>query len=130
MNTSRRFLRRAVTIATLCAVLLSGLLGIESTPASAVTQVIAAGASQTNLPTESVWPGAQNNPYVCCWGSQGQFVTFSFTTAAGSTTLGVGDLGGEGGGRRQGGREGGGVGGEQTFAGDAEWGTGGGGEFY
>jgi len=24
---------------------------------------------------------------VCCWGSQGQFVTFSFTTAAGSTTL-------------------------------------------
>ena len=50
-------------------------------------QTIAAGTSQTNLPTETTWPGAQDPPYICCWIEQGQFVTFSFTVSAGSTAL-------------------------------------------
>src|SRR5262245_16786837 len=54
---------------------------------SGTTQTIAAGTSQTNLPTESVWPGAQNPPYICCWISQGQFVTFTFAVSGGSTDL-------------------------------------------
>ena len=52
---------------------------------AATTQTIAAGTSQTNLQTETVWPGAQNPPYICCWIQQGQFVTFTFTVGAGST---------------------------------------------
>ncbi len=51
------------------------------------SQVIAAGTSDTNLPTETVWPGSQNPPYICCWNQQGQYVTFAFTTVAGSTNL-------------------------------------------
>ncbi len=54
---------------------------------TAVSQTIAAGTSATNLPTETVWPGAQNPPYICCWGTQGQFVTFSFNVAGGATNL-------------------------------------------
>ncbi len=61
---------------------------LVASPAQAATpQVIAAGTSTTNLPTETVWPGAQNPPYICCWGTQGQFVTFSFAVSSGSTTL-------------------------------------------
>ncbi len=56
-------------------------------PVTAVSQTIAAGTSATNLPTETVWPGAQNPPYICCWGTQGQFVTFSFNVAGGATNL-------------------------------------------
>ncbi len=55
--------------------------------AAGCTQIIGAGTSSTNLPTETVWPGAQNAPYVCCWDAQGQFVTFSFTVVAGATDL-------------------------------------------
>ena len=51
------------------------------------TQTLAAGKAQTNLATESVWPGAQDPPYICCWDSQGQYVTFSFTVSGGPTTL-------------------------------------------
>jgi hypothetical protein len=63
-----------------------------STPTSAVTNpaenlVVAAGTSATNLPKESNFTGAQNPPYVCCWNQQGQFVTFSFNTPSGLTTL-------------------------------------------
>jgi hypothetical protein len=58
-----------------------------SQPASASSQVIAAGTSATNLPTETVWPGSQNPPYICCWNQQGQYVTFSFTVDGGSTSL-------------------------------------------
>ncbi len=53
----------------------------------AACQTIAAGTSSTNLPTENVWPGAQNPPYICCWDAQGQFVTFSFTVPGGPTNL-------------------------------------------
>jgi hypothetical protein len=63
------------------------LIWIVSTPAWAGTQTLAAGQAQTNLQTESVWPGAQDPPYICCWNQQGQYVTFSFTVAAGSTSF-------------------------------------------
>jgi hypothetical protein len=64
----------------------AGLLPSASAWAS-TTQIIAAGMSQTNLPTETTWPGAQNPPYICCWAQQGQYVTFSFTVSGGSTAL-------------------------------------------
>ncbi len=49
--------------------------------------VIPAGSSPRNIPTESRWSGAENAPYVCCWGSQGQYVTFSFNAIGGWTTM-------------------------------------------
>ena len=58
-----------------------------TTSAPPPTQVIAAGSSAPDLPTESAWSGAQDPPYVCCWDAQGQFVTFSFATVAGATDL-------------------------------------------
>ncbi len=57
MKADRRSLRKALALCTLSAVLLFGLVGVGSGPASATTQVIAARTSQTNLPTETVWPG-------------------------------------------------------------------------
>jgi hypothetical protein len=69
----------------LLAILLGFWLGSLSSTALAASVTLAAGTSQTNLPTESKWPGAQNSPYICCWGSQGQFVTFSFVTTSGLT---------------------------------------------
>ncbi len=63
------------------------VVGFLSVGCATGTQTIAAGTSATNLPTETTWPGAQNPPYVCCWGSDGQYVTFSFTVGAGSTNL-------------------------------------------
>ena len=57
------------------------------TSSSTTAQVIAANAANTNLPTESRWSGAQNPPYICCWGSQGQYVTFTFTSGGGATNL-------------------------------------------
>jgi hypothetical protein len=67
---------------------LSALLGMMwITAAWASTQTLAAGQAQTNLQTESVWPGAQDPPYICCWDQQGQYVTFSFTVDAGSTSF-------------------------------------------
>jgi hypothetical protein len=63
-----------------------GLTHIAAAP-GATTQTIAAGKSQTNLQTETTWPGAQDPPYICCWIEQGQFVTFTFTVSAGSTAL-------------------------------------------
>jgi hypothetical protein len=49
--------------------------------------VIPAGSSHTNIDTESRWAGAENAPYICCWGSQGQYVTFTFNAIGGSTNL-------------------------------------------
>ncbi len=64
------------------------LICILFTPAAwSSTQILAAGQAQTNLQTESVWPGAQDPPYICCWNQQGQYVTFSFTVDAGSTSF-------------------------------------------
>jgi hypothetical protein len=70
-----------------CALMLLGLLCLEPTASRAATQTFAAGKALTNLQTESVYPGAQDPPYICCWHTQGQFVTFSFTVAAGATTF-------------------------------------------
>lgn len=62
-------------------------IGLFARPGTASGQTIAAGTSQTNLSTETTWPGAQNPPYICCWSKQGQFVTFSFSVPAGPTNL-------------------------------------------
>jgi hypothetical protein len=51
------------------------------------SQTLAAGKAQTNLKTESVFPGAQDPPYICCWNAQGQYVTFSFTVPGGPTDM-------------------------------------------
>src|SRR5437588_293231 len=61
--------------------------GLIALPGTGLGQTIAAGASQTNLPTETVWPGAQDPPYICCWSKDGQFVTFSFNVPAGPASL-------------------------------------------
>ena len=63
-----------------------GAVLIISVVASACQVVVPANKSTTNLPQESVWPGAVDPPYLCCWNSQGQFVTFSFS-ASGPSTL-------------------------------------------
>jgi hypothetical protein len=51
------------------------------------TLIIKANTAARNVATESVYPGAQSAPYVCCWGLQGQFVTFSFNATGGATSL-------------------------------------------
>ena len=63
-----------------------GLTRLVPAPGATI-QTIAAGKSQTNLQTETTWPGAQDPPYICCWGEQGQFVTFTFAVGAGETAL-------------------------------------------
>jgi len=68
-----------------CTFLLLGALLSAPRPSCAATQTFAAGQALTNLKTENVWPGAQDPPYICCWNSQGQYVTFTFTVAAGAT---------------------------------------------
>jgi regulation of enolase protein 1 (concanavalin A-like superfamily) len=62
---------------------------MTATVAGTASQIIAAGTSDTNLPTENKYAGAQSPPYVCCWGSQGQYVTFTFTTSGGVANLGL-----------------------------------------
>ncbi len=71
---------RLLALACLC----SGTIAHSSVSEA---QTIAAGKSQTNLATETVWPGAQDPPYICCWSKQGQYVTFSFQVPAGQTNL-------------------------------------------
>jgi hypothetical protein len=53
------------------------------------TLVIFARSAARNVTTESRYPGSASAPYVCCWGSQGQYVTFSFNALGGATTLGL-----------------------------------------
>ena len=55
--------------------------------APVASQVIAAGRSETNLAKESGFAGAQSPPYVCCWGSNGQYVNFAFNVPGGTTNL-------------------------------------------
>lgn len=53
--------------------------------------------SSTNLPTEKVWSGYSGSSYLCCWGSNGQYVTFSVNAAtAGVYTLAFGYSAGNG----------------------------------
>jgi len=70
-----------------CAFLALGALLSAPAPSRAATQTFAAGKALTNLQTESIYPGAQDPPYICCWHSQGQYVTFTFTVAAGPATF-------------------------------------------
>jgi hypothetical protein len=93
------------------------------TPPPGVSQTIAAGTSSTNLPTETRWPGAQSPPYVCCWGSQGQFVTFSFSVAGGSTNLVLRYSAGNGAASRKIELDGSVWVANQTFAGTPNWST-------
>ena len=69
----------------------AGFLNLDnltiSQAATITSQTLAAGKAQTNLPTESAWPGAEDPPYICCWADQGQYVTFSFTVPGGPTSL-------------------------------------------
>jgi hypothetical protein len=67
--------------------LLVGILSVFSLASRAATQTFAAGRARTDLQTESIYPGAQDPPYICCWHNQGQYVTFTFTVAAGPTTF-------------------------------------------
>ncbi len=87
------------------------------------SQVLAAGAAATNLPTESSWPGAQNPPYICCWNQQGQYVTFTFTVAAGSTGLALRYSAGAGVASRKIELDGAVFVASQTFAATANWST-------
>ena len=87
------------------------------------SQTIAAGKSQTNLNTESSWPGAQNPPYVCCWNQQGQFVTFSFTVNAGPTSFVLRYSAGSGAATRKLELDGSVLAANQTFPATANWST-------
>ena len=60
---------------------------VASVPTEPLSTVLGAGAATKNVATETVWPGATRRPYVCCWGSQGQYVTFSFTAPGGPVAL-------------------------------------------
>ena len=66
---------------------LLGALLCASLASRAATQTFAAGKALTNLQTESIYPGAEDPPYICCWHNQGQYVTFTFTAVAGATTF-------------------------------------------
>jgi hypothetical protein len=94
-----------------------------STAAGDTSQTIAAGTSATNLPTETVWPGAQSPPYICCWNQQGQYVTFAFSVTAGSTNLTLRYSAGSGIAYRKLELDGAVWVAKQTFAGTANWST-------
>ncbi|MGE0878543.1 MAG: carbohydrate-binding protein [Acidimicrobiia bacterium] len=64
-------------------------------------QVIEAEAAATNIATEATWSGYSGSSYLCCWVSQGQFVTFSFTTGAGNATMALRYTAGNGAGTRK-----------------------------
>src|SRR5579871_5076829 len=82
---------------------LCAFLSVTFMPAAwgSTSQTLAAGKAQTNLQTESVWPGAQDPPYICCWDQQGQYVTFSFTVPGGPATLTLRYSAGSGAGTRK-----------------------------
>ncbi|MCU1458214.1 MAG: hypothetical protein JWL73_2306 [Actinomycetia bacterium] len=122
--------RPGLRLLTMAAALLVGSVGLVpavlATPtaeAATSTQVIAAGTSTTNLATESVYPGAQNPPYICCWSAQGQFVTFSFSVAAGQTGLALRYSAGAGTATRKVELDGAVLVANQSFAGTGSWST-------
>src|ERR1700733_14957533 len=109
-------------IFSLLLLLCVGLTHISTAPGAA-TQTIAAGTSQTNLTTETTWPGAQDPPYICCWSKQGQYVTFSFTVGGGSTALGLRYSAGNGAITRKLELDGATLVANQTFPGTPNWST-------
>ena len=90
---------------------------------SGESQTLAAGEAQTNLKTESVWPGAQNPPYICCWNAQGQYVTFSFTVPGGPANMLLRYSSGSGASTRQIEIDGKVLIAKQTFPGTGNWST-------
>ena len=118
-------MRARIVRAVVVAALALGFSATAGTPPAGAdtTQTIAAGTSATNLATESVWAGSQNPPYVCCWGSQGQFVTFSFSVGGGSTNLGLRYSAGNGVAHRKIELDGAVLVANQTFAATATWST-------
>ena len=94
---------RASLALTRASLVLFAFLSVTFMPAArgSTSQTLAAGKAQTNLKTESVWPGAQDPPYICCWNQQGQYVTFSFTVPGGPTTLTLRYSAGSGAGTRK-----------------------------
>ena len=115
--------RVAVVLALIVVVGTSSVATTASRAAAATSQAIAAGSSSTNVPTETRWAGAQNSPYVCCWGSQGQFVTFAFSVTGGSTNLGLRYGAGNGDASRKIELDGSVWVANQTFAATANWST-------
>src|SRR2546423_996934 len=110
-------------IAVLCVAMLGAVLFPGASAWGSTTQIIAAGTSQTNLPTETTWPGAQDPPYICCWAEQGQYVTFSFTVSGGSTALTLRYSAGNGAITRKIEIDGATVVANQTFPGTPNWST-------
>jgi hypothetical protein len=51
------------------------------------TLVIPAASAARNIGIESIWAGAQNAAYVCCWAGPGTYVSFSFNALGGATSL-------------------------------------------
>jgi hypothetical protein len=79
------------TILALC------LLVAWGDAAGAATTRYEAEKSSTNIPTEKRWAGYSGSSYLCCWGNDGQYVTFSVNaTSAGVYTLAFGYSAGNG----------------------------------
>ncbi len=96
---------------------------LDVAPASSSTRYEAENAT-TNLPTETVWPGYSGVDYVCCWASQGQYITFNFQApTAGTYTLGFAYSAGNGNATRQLKLNGAVISANQTFPGTANWST-------
>jgi hypothetical protein len=68
--------------------ILGALLPSSAPPGvGAASTTYQAESASTNLPTETLWPGFHGSSYLCCWRTQGQFATFTFSVPAGSTDL-------------------------------------------
>ena len=115
---------RARLALILASLVLLAFLSVTSVPSAwGSTETLPAGQAQTNLKTESTWPGAQDPPYICCWDQQGQYVTFSFTVAAGSTSFALRYSAGNGAITRKIEIDGATWVANQTFPGTANWST-------
>jgi hypothetical protein len=115
---------RARPALILASLVLLAFLSVTFVPSAwSSTEILPAGQAQTNLKTESTWPGAQDPPYICCWDQQGQYVTFSFTVAAGSTSFALRYSAGNGAITRKIEIDGATWVADQTFSGTANWST-------
>ena len=93
-------------------------------PVNLPPQVFQAEQSNTNLPAENVWPGYHGSGALCCWGTQGQYLTFTFNVpSAGMTALGVRYSSGNSDSYRRIELDGSLIAGRQTFAKTPNWST-------
>src|SRR5690348_18232710 len=83
----RRIGARLAPAGAIVAILAALLPGGAPPAVGAASTTYQAEAASTNLPTETLWPGFHGSSYLCCWRTQGQFATFTFTVPAGSTDL-------------------------------------------